>query len=77
MNIALLKSKMVLRGDNQVKLANELGITETSLSYKFSGKTPFKSSEMEKIIQRYQLSADEIKEIFFSGGEVCEENHDS
>lgn len=78
MNIALLKSKMALAGEKQVTLATALCITETSLSAKLSGKTPFKVHEIDMITKRYQLTGDELKEIFFSeGGVACDENDNS
>ena len=65
MNIPLLKSKMALCGDNQTTLAEALDISKNSMCFKFAGKTPFKRGEIEMIIKRYQLTGDEVKEIFF------------
>lgn len=77
MNIKLLKSKMALNNDKQYVLATALGVSENSITHKLAGKTPFKTREIEIIATRYELTGDEIKEIFFSGGEPCEENNDS
>lgn len=66
MNINLLKSKMTFYGDNQVKLAEALNITTNSTSKKLLEKNEFKRSEIEIIVKRYELTGDEIKEIFFS-----------
>lgn len=66
MNIALLKSKMALHGDNQGELAIALGITKQTMSNKMIGKTEFKQSEIDGIAKRYQLNSDEIKQIFFN-----------
>ena len=66
MDVNLLKSKMALYGDNQVKLAEALNITTNSMCKKLQEKNEFKRSEIEIIAKRYELTSDEIKEIFFS-----------
>lgn len=66
MNANLLRSKMALHGDMQVDLAKELNITAMGLSNKMNQKTDFKQSEIDFISKKYDLTADEIKEIFFS-----------
>ena len=66
MNINLLKSKMALYGDNQVKLAEALNITKNAMCFKLQEKNEFKRSEIEVIAKRYELTSDEIKEIFFN-----------
>ena len=65
-NINLLKSKMVLKGETQIELAEELGITRPALNVKMNGKSDFKQSEINIIAKRYELSDDELIEIFFS-----------
>lgn len=64
-NINLLKSKMVLKGETQIELAEELGITRPALNVKMNGKSDFKQSEIDIIAKRYELSGDELLEIFF------------
>lgn len=66
MNVNLLKSKMAFYGDNQVKLAEVLNINKNSMCKKLLGKNELKRSEIEIIAKRYELTSDEIKEIFFS-----------
>lgn len=66
MNVNLLRSKMALNGDNQVALAEALEITPNTLCFKMAEKNDFKVSELDIIVKRYNLSGDEIKEIFFS-----------
>ena len=68
MNIKLLRSKMVLAGDSQNKLAEELGISKVAMSSKMTGQTQFKADEIAKIVWRYNLTAQETHEIFFSKG---------
>lgn len=66
MNANLLRSKMALHGDMQVDLAKDLNITAMGLSNKMNQKNDFKQSEIDYIARKYDLTADEIKEIFFS-----------
>lgn len=66
MNIKMLRAKMVLKGENQGVLADALEISRVTLCLKMNGKVDFKQSEIEAIAERYELTADEIKEIFFS-----------
>lgn len=66
MDIPLLKSKMALHKDNQITLAQKLGVTVQGLNYKFNGKSPFKHKEIEMIAKMYNLTAKDIKSIFFN-----------
>ena len=66
MNINILKSKMAYNGDSQADLADALEISRPTLSLKMNGKVDFKQSEIEEISERYFLTAEEIKKIFFS-----------
>ena len=67
MNSNLLKSVMVLHGDTISSLAKYLGITEQSLSNKIKENgTEFKQGEMAKIRDRYDLTAEQITQIFFA-----------
>lgn len=66
MDINLLKSKMVLNGDTQVALAAALDIDKNTLCFKMNQKNDFKQSEIDIIAKRYNLSGDEIKQIFFN-----------
>lgn len=69
MNERLLKSKMALHGDGRAELAKVLGIGEDTLSKKIQQQYDFKQGEIKLIAERYNLTADEIKEIFFNGGD--------
>ena len=67
MNSKLLRSLMVLHGDTNASLAAYLGITENSVSNKINERgTEFKQREISKIMRRYDLSADQVREIFFA-----------
>lgn len=52
-------------GDTQNTLADVLGITKSTLSWKINGKTDFKQSEIKMIADRYNLTGEEIKSMFF------------
>lgn len=67
MNAPLLRSFMVLDGDTNQTLAAYLGITPQSLSDKINERgTEFKQSEIAKIKDRYNLTAEQVEAIFFA-----------
>lgn len=53
-------------GDTQSQLARMLGVTESTLSWKINGRAEFKQSEIKAIVDRYGLTGEEIKSMFFS-----------
>ena len=53
-------------GDTQGDLAKVLGVTESTLSLKTNGKAEFKQSEIKAIADRYSLTGEEVKFMFFS-----------
>lgn len=53
-------------GDTQSGLARILGMTESTLSWKINGKSEFKQSEIKVIADRYDLTGEEIKSMFFA-----------
>lgn len=64
-NANLLKSKIVLHGENLAILADHLGITRQTLTSKMSGVTDFTQSEIKQIILRYNLTPEETNDVFF------------
>ena len=68
MDLKKLKSKMALYGDNGGDLADYLGISRSTLSYKMNGTngSEFVQGEILKIKERYSLTGDEVDEIFFN-----------
>ena len=66
MNSNILKSKIKLNEDTQEELAEYLGITNSTLSFKINGKNDFLRAEIQLIKQRYNLTPQEIDQIFFS-----------
>lgn len=65
-NKNLLKSKQVLNGDTDAELAAALGISPQTYSAKINGKVEFIAREIKDIRNRYQLSDDDVMNIFFA-----------
>jgi len=57
---------MDIYGDTLESLANYLNITYQTLSKKMNGHVDFTRTEILKIKQRYNLSAEQVDNIFFS-----------
>lgn len=67
MNKELLRSIMALHGETNKDLAKLLGISEQSVSGKINEtNTEFKQGEITKIRQHYNLSAEQVTNIFFA-----------
>ena len=69
MNVRLLKAKMILYGDENFStcLASLLDITRQTASSKLNGTTPFTQPEISTIAKHYQMTGDELQEIFVEG----------
>lgn len=67
MNKRLLRAEMILFGDTRATLAEYLGMTPTTLSYKMneSHGRCFDKQEIEAIAKRYSLDEHKIMAIFF------------
>lgn len=78
MNKNMLVSKMKLFGDNQIDLANALGISLTRLNAKINETdgAQFVQCEMAIIKFRYNLTPDEVDQIFFAQKCHCEGHSD-
>lgn len=67
MNGKLLRSIMVLHGDSGRSLAQYLGLSEASVNNKIAENgTEFKQSEIAMIRARYNLTDEQVTQIFFS-----------
>lgn len=68
MNKNLLRSKMVLFGDTNETLAAALGISAQRLSAKINttGGAEFTQGEIHAIKARYNLTLQELDDIFFA-----------
>jgi len=65
MNKELFKSKVVLKGTSQNKLAEQLGISPCAFSSKVRGKTEFTCREIMQLEKVLELSQQETRDIFF------------
>lgn len=70
-NRKLLKSKQSLHGDTDKQLAKQLNITPQTFSAKVNGKAEFTVGEIKVIRNRYNLTDEEVTEIFFSEKVSC------
>ncbi len=68
MNTKLLRSKMVLYQDNNTTLGEFLGIAYQTVSAKINNTNgaEFTQGEIMQIKHKYQLTPDEVVEIFFN-----------
>lgn len=62
----LLRSAMVAKGFSSESVANELGISRQSFSYKLNSKRPFTSDEISTLSHLLELSPAQVVEIFFT-----------
>ena len=66
MNKPLMKSVIARNKDTQQALAQALKLTQSGISNRINGKVDFRLSEIECIRKRYNLTAEEIANIFFT-----------
>jgi hypothetical protein len=58
---------MALHGDTNNSLSKHLGITPLTMSLKINGKgAEFTQGEIMSIAKKYDLTADQINQIFFA-----------
>lgn len=68
MDTNLLRYYVRRNGDTHWKLAQAIGIGESTLYRKLRGDdSEFTQSEIQKIVKRYNLTAEETMKIFFVG----------
>lgn len=79
MNIKLLKSKMILFGDEDfVKAISQLlEITRQTASAKLNGNSKFSQTEVAMISKHYALTDEEIRKIFIEGDSNSESERSS
>lgn len=67
MNTARMRSIMVLHGDTNAVLASVVGVSPQTFSVKINERNgaEFTQGEMSKIKERYNLSPEEMDDIFF------------
>ena len=63
----LLEAQMKIHGDRQEDLAKAIGVSLNTFSMKLNGRNDrgFTGTEIQKIKERYNLTAEEVDEIFF------------
>lgn len=66
MNKPLMKSVIARNNDTQDALAKALGLPRSAVSNRMNGKVDFRVSEINRIRNRYNLTAEETVEIFFA-----------
>lgn len=66
-NKSLLQSKMVLKGLSMSDLADAIGCSKASLSYKVNNKRPFFDYEMRSVVDALGLSCAEASDVFCLG----------
>ena len=72
-NKRLLKSKMVLFGDNVDTLAEYLNQSRQNVYNKINGTTVFSLQDVSAISKRYKLTNGEVYEIFIKRGDESEQ----
>lgn len=65
-NTNKLKAKIAERGLTMKELAENINISSSTFSQKVSGKVKFSQDDIRKIDKELNLTADELREIFFS-----------
>lgn len=61
-----LKEAMVAHGDTNKDLASSLGMTASNFSTIWNGRQPFQRKHIVRSAVRYNLSPQEVWDIFFS-----------
>ncbi len=79
MNVKLLKSKMVLAGDEDFVscLANLLHITRQTAAAKLNGDSKLSQTEIAVISKHYGFTDEEIRKTFVEGEDVNESERSS
>ena len=65
LNKKAFRAKMEYHGDNYDSIAAFLGITTQTVSNKVNGLYSFTQQEITKLKERWNLTNDEVNEIFF------------
>lgn len=66
MNTNMLKSVLVRHGDNVAALAEKMGLSQAALYRRINGETQFTAGEIRSFKNIYELTGDEIDDIFFA-----------
>lgn len=66
MNKTLFKIFMIKNRDNQTTLAKAMGMAQSALNDRINGKTEFRANEINFIRKRWNLTDQEVVDIFFT-----------
>ena len=66
MNKTLFNIYMIKNHETQKTLAEAMGIAQSALSDRINGKTDFRQNEINFIRRRWDLSDQEVVDIFFT-----------
>ena len=66
MNTTTFRIYMIKNHENQTKLADDMGIAQSALSYRINGKIEWRESEINFFRKRWKLSDQETVDIFFT-----------
>ena len=64
-NTTEMKVEMKRNNDTLVRLAESLGLSTTSVSYRINNKTEWRSNEINAVVRRYHLTPARAMELFF------------
>lgn len=69
MNAKILKSKMVLAGDEDFvnSLSKILGVSRQTASTKLNGESELTETEIKKLAVHYNMTDEDIRQIFIEG----------
>lgn len=65
MNKNKFRACVVAHGDSLGRLADKIGVGKSTLSAKINGHSSLRIEEAQRMVEIYNLSADEAFEIFF------------
>lgn len=67
MNVRLLKSKRAAKGLNQTEASGMIGLGTSRYCQKENGNFPFSLREVRAMTDVYDLTLDDVNDIFFDG----------
>ena len=65
MNFKKLKDRLFINGFTYEEVAKTLNISTTTFSNKINGKVDFTLTEIRKLTQNFNLTDEQLKDIFF------------
>ena len=59
-----LKIAMAMNGETQTELAHAIGLSDSQMSMRVNGKLSFSQEQITAITKHYNLTGDDVKDIF-------------